>query len=50
MTVRILLKQLDSKEITEWMAHYMNEAEDEKRAGLEAKARAGVKQRKWIKK
>lgn len=50
MTVKEMLKRIDSLEITEHMAFMMNEAEDEKRAGLEAKARAGVKQRKWIKK
>ncbi len=42
MTVKTLLRSLDSPELSEWMAYYRIEDEERKRAMLEAKARAGV--------
>lgn len=42
MTVKELLRRIDSREISEWWAFYMNEAEAEKQAGLESRARAKI--------
>ena len=46
MTVAHLLKSLTSREIAEWEAHFRLEAEDAKRAELEAAAQAGVQGRR----
>lgn len=46
MTVRELLMRMDSRELSEWQALYMVEAEDHKRAGLRAKAAAANQARK----
>lgn len=43
MTVRQLLRSMDSREVAEWHAYYRLEAEDRRRAELDARARAGVR-------
>lgn len=43
MTVHQLLRSLPSYEIAEWHAFYMIEAEERRRAELDAKVTAGVK-------
>ena len=43
MTVRQLLASLDSREISEWHACFRIEAEEAKRATLDARASQGVK-------
>lgn len=48
MTVRELLGRIDSVELSEWMALYHLEAEDEKRRALRAKAAGKNKSRKPV--
>ena len=42
MPVGELLDRMDSRELTEWMAYYWNEAEDSAQKALADKAVAGV--------
>lgn len=46
MTVAELGRRMDSREFSEWEALYRIEAEDRRRAEMDARARAGLRSRK----
>lgn len=47
MTVGELLVRIDSRELTEWRAHFILEAEDRQEAGMIAAAESGAERRRW---
>ena len=46
MPVGEMLRRMDSAEITEWLAYYMIESQDEKKARLEAEANSKLNARR----
>jgi hypothetical protein len=43
MTVRELLTRIDSQELSEWMAYYMLEAEEQEQANKKASMKSGMR-------
>jgi hypothetical protein len=43
MTVSQMLKSLDSRELSEWMAFYMLEAEEQEQADKKANMKSGMR-------
>jgi hypothetical protein len=43
MTVREMLNRIDSRELSEWMAYYMLEAEEREQADKKASMKSGMR-------